>query len=182
MKSLPPFMPRFKGPWTDEKGPRKTNLHIDGMDGPYRNSQPKLKEKKSNSQIIYQALRLWPEGRGISVVGEAAQVCTPLIKAILYSRPFLAHPSTHKFGKSCGKQSHCRKLTFFCWTLVHGKILTGENLEKRGIEGPFICPLCCENNETILQLFFECNYARTVWGMLTEPWFGRVEIPSNVQI
>jgi len=64
---------------------------------------------------------------------------------------------------------------------VHGKILTGGNLEKRGIEGPFICPLCCENNETILHLFFECNYAKTEWSMLTEPWFGKVEIPSNMQ-
>ena len=64
---------------------------------------------------------------------------------------------------------------------MHGKILTGENFEKRGIEGLFTCPLCCENNETILHLFFECNYARTMWRMLTEPWFGRVEIPGNVQ-
>ena len=64
---------------------------------------------------------------------------------------------------------------------MHGKILTGENLEKKGIEGPFICPLCCENNETNLHLFFECNYARTMWSMLTKLWFGRVEILGNVQ-
>ena len=59
---------------------------------------------------------------------------------------------------------------------MHGKILTGENLEKKGIEGPFICPL-----ETNLHLFFECNYAKTMSSMLTEPWFGKVEIPGNVQ-
>ena len=73
------------------------------------------------------------------------------------------------------------KIDILCWTLVHGKILTSENLEKRGIEGPFRCPLCCDNKETILHLFFECNYAKIVWSMLTEPWFDKVEIPGNAQ-
>lgn len=33
------------------------------------------------------------------------------------------------------------KVKFFIWTLVHGKILTGENLVKRGFHDPFNCPL-----------------------------------------
>ena len=29
------------------------------------------------------------------------------------------------------------KIDVFCWTLAHGKVLIGENLEMRGIVGPF---------------------------------------------
>jgi hypothetical protein len=33
------------------------------------------------------------------------------------------------------------KVNFFFWTLVHNKILTGDNLEKRNIAGPHRCVL-----------------------------------------
>ena len=39
------------------------------------------------------------------------------------------------------------KIDLFTWTLLHGKILTGDNLEKRGFMGPFHFPLCSAANE-----------------------------------
>ena len=88
------------------------NLHSDGMDGTFQNVWQKLKEKKNSLSISYQGQCRWKEGRGIIMVGEAARDDTPLSKDIMYTRPFLVHPSTHKSGKSCGKQSRCQKLTF----------------------------------------------------------------------
>lgn len=40
------------------------------------------------------------------------------------------------------KSEYLPKVKFFNWTLRKGKILTAENLRKRGILGPFICCLC----------------------------------------
>ena len=38
------------------------------------------------------------------------------------------------------------KIDMFSWTLMHQRLLTGENLEKKGMAGPFRCPLCAENS------------------------------------
>ena len=39
---------------------------------------------------------------------------------------------------------NCRtlpKIEMFIWTLMHQRVLTSENLEKRGFASPFRCPL-----------------------------------------
>lgn len=58
------------------------------------------------------------------------------------------------------------KVNFFTWPLAHRKILTGENLIKRGIVGPHRCPLCCQAEETIYHLFIECNFAKHTWSLM----------------
>ena len=55
------------------------------------------------------------------------------------------------------------KIDVFIWTLIHQRLLTGENLEKRGIAGPFRCPLCAENSESISHLFLKCPYTTLIW-------------------
>ena len=55
------------------------------------------------------------------------------------------------------------KIDVFTWTLLHLRLLTGENLERRGIAGPFRCPLCVVNTETITNLFFNCPYSVSIW-------------------
>ena len=55
------------------------------------------------------------------------------------------------------------KIDVFMWTLIHQRLLTGENLEKRGIVGPFRCPLCAVNSESISHLFFNCTYTVSIW-------------------
>ena len=74
------------------------------------------------------------------------------------------------------------KIDIFSWTVLHGKILTGDNLQKRGIEVLFIYSLCWVNSETIEHIFFFCEFAREVWDQFTIPWFGKVEFAGNVQI
>ena len=74
------------------------------------------------------------------------------------------------------------KIDIFCWTVLHNRIFTRENLQKRGIEGAFRFPLCRVNYETMLYLFFICPFARAVWGQLTILWFGKVEFPGNIHL
>eukprot|EP00253_Pinus_taeda_P006872 PITA_06872 len=57
------------------------------------------------------------------------------------------------------------KVNFFFWTLIHNKILIGNNLEKRNIAGPHRCELCRSNHETSQHLFLDCNFTKEVWGL-----------------
>ena len=66
--------------------------------------------------------------------------------------------------------------------MLHGRILTGDNLQKSGIEGPFRCPLYRVNFESIAHFFFFFDFTREVWDLLTISWFGKVEFFGNVQL
>jgi ribonuclease HI/exonuclease III len=59
------------------------------------------------------------------------------------------------------------KVDLFIWTLAHKSIPTGENLKRRGWEGPFRCPLCCQEEETMDHLLLNCNYSKEVWKKIT---------------
>jgi hypothetical protein len=45
------------------------------------------------------------------------------------------------------------KINTFCWTMIHGNILTEENIKKRGIHGPSHHELCSSNEEYIQHFF-----------------------------
>ena len=72
------------------------------------------------------------------------------------------------------------KIEIFNWTLMHGRILTGENLEKRGIVGPFRFPLCADAAETINHLFLNCPYATTVWMEVLKRWGNGRYLPVHI--
>eukprot|EP00253_Pinus_taeda_P030665 PITA_30665 len=55
------------------------------------------------------------------------------------------------------------KIKFFTWLLLKGKVLTAENLSKRGINGPSRCPNCCSAEETMYHLFIDCPFAKRCW-------------------
>jgi hypothetical protein len=46
---------------------------------------------------------------------------------------------------------------------VENKILTCENLQTRGLEGPNCCHLCFQDNENINHLFIHCSFTKSVW-------------------
>lgn len=58
------------------------------------------------------------------------------------------------------------KIKFFIWLLLKGKILTAENLRRRGIIGPSKCPNCCKSEETMHHLFIECPVVVDCWGKM----------------
>ena len=61
------------------------------------------------------------------------------------------------------------KVDLFIWTLAHKSIPTGENLKRRGWEGPFRCPLCRQEEETTDHLLLNCNYSKEVWKQMIGP-------------
>jgi hypothetical protein len=63
------------------------------------------------------------------------------------------------------------KINLFCWTLMHGKILTGEILMKRGFHDPFLCALCQRNYESIQHLFWECPFSKKIWATIYQGGF-----------
>ena len=55
------------------------------------------------------------------------------------------------------------KINSFIWTLMHNKLLTTENLRKRGIAGPSRCALCNSEAETSNHIFLQCSISLKFW-------------------
>eukprot|EP00253_Pinus_taeda_P003328 PITA_03328 len=76
------------------------------------------------------------------------------------------------------------KVKFFNWLLLKGKVLTAENLNKRGINGPSRCPNCCSAEETIQHLFLDCPFAKQCWISLSSlgniNWQHQQSIPETI--
>eukprot|EP00253_Pinus_taeda_P028450 PITA_28450 len=76
------------------------------------------------------------------------------------------------------------KVKFFNWLLLKGKVLTAENLKKRGIIGPSRCPNCCSAEETIQHLFLDCSFAKQCWISLSSlgniNWQPHQSIPETI--
>jgi ribonuclease HI len=72
-------------------------------------------------------------------------------------------PPNPALWKSIWSLKTIPKIDLFLWTLSHSSIQTGENLQKKGWEGPFRCPLCQQAEETSNHLLLNCNFSREVW-------------------
>jgi len=55
------------------------------------------------------------------------------------------------------------KVIMFIWLMLEQKILTWENLIKRGIIGLSRCALCRNSEETVFHLFVECKFTKNIW-------------------
>ena len=58
------------------------------------------------------------------------------------------------------------KLGFFAWEASWGKVLTLDQLKRRGISLVNRCCLCEENEETIDHLLIHCSRAKILWDIL----------------
>ena len=58
------------------------------------------------------------------------------------------------------------KLSFFAWEASWGKVLTLDQLKRRGITLVNRCFLCEENEETIDHLLIHCSRAKMLWDLL----------------
>jgi hypothetical protein len=61
-----------------------------------------------------------------------------------------------------------QKIKLFSWLLIEDKLLTWNNLQKRGWYGPGFCHLCKGNEESGIHLFVHCPFTRTVWKKIKE--------------
>ncbi|KAG2729847.1 hypothetical protein I3760_01G267900 [Carya illinoinensis] len=57
------------------------------------------------------------------------------------------------------------KAAFFVWTAVLGKILTTDNLRRRGLIIVDWCCLCRNNGETVDHLLLHCKFASEIWNL-----------------
>jgi ribonuclease HI len=55
------------------------------------------------------------------------------------------------------------KIKLFIWLAVENKILTWDNLQGRGWEGPNICYLCFKEPESVNHLLNTCPFTQKVW-------------------
>jgi hypothetical protein len=55
------------------------------------------------------------------------------------------------------------KVSIFLWLTVQNRILTWDNLKKRGFIGPSICTLCQQQEETMEHLLNSCHYNQWIW-------------------
>jgi hypothetical protein len=55
------------------------------------------------------------------------------------------------------------KVSTFLWLIIHNRILTWDNLRKRGFTGPSMCILYQAQEETKEHLFNGCSYSQAIW-------------------
>jgi hypothetical protein len=55
------------------------------------------------------------------------------------------------------------KCRFFAWTLLHKRVLTADNLQKRGWQSNPICCLCNSSPETSVHMCKDCTFTEKVW-------------------
>ena len=58
---------------------------------------------------------------------------------------------------------HWPKITLFLWLLTRGRIMTWENLGRRGMLGPSVCVMCLKAEETTSHLLQVCEWDKEVW-------------------
>lgn len=51
----------------------------------------------------------------------------------------------------------------FLWLLHHDKLWCNDQLQRRGWENGYFCPLCLRNLETSIHLLWECPISLQVW-------------------
>lgn len=71
-------------------------------------------------------------------------------------------PTEKRWCKLWG-QGHWPKITLFLWLLMRGRILTWENLRRRGMLGSSVCVMCQKVEKTIEHLLQGYEWAREVW-------------------
>ncbi len=55
------------------------------------------------------------------------------------------------------------RVKLFLWLAAKNRILTADNLAKRGWIGPSICVLCGDNQENLHHLLLDCRYTKALW-------------------
>jgi hypothetical protein len=55
------------------------------------------------------------------------------------------------------------KVSTFLWLIAHNRVLTWDNLRRRGFIGPSICALCQQQEETKEHLFNRCPFSQSIW-------------------
>lgn len=61
-----------------------------------------------------------------------------------------------------------KDLKIFAWLVFYNKILTSDNMVKRGWNLPSMCFLCRRECESVKHMFSECNFSLEVYMKVSE--------------
>ena len=81
-----------------------------------------------------------------------------------------------KFNSQVWKTKAPLNVKIFTWLTLHNKIITRENLSKKGWVGPLHCVFSNAHTETFLHLLLHCPFVNTIWNFLT--WSTNSELNS----
>jgi hypothetical protein len=73
-----------------------------------------------------------------------------------------------------------KRVALFVWTAALGKILTHDNLRRRGIVVVEWCVMCKKHGESVDHLLLHCDVARVVWSFFYSLFGVEWVIPSSV--
>ena len=73
------------------------------------------------------------------------------------------------------------RVSFFIWTVTWGRILTCDNLMRRGYTMVGRCCLCCSDGETVDHLLLHCPSSHVLWSFLFRSFHVNWVIPRNVK-
>ena len=76
--------------------------------------------------------------------------------------------------------NHWPKVEYFLWLLSYRKILTWDQLQKRGMHGPSICYMCRKTNESIEHLLNSCEIAETMWNGIARTFMKTYRDNTNI--
>ncbi|XP_071690644.1 uncharacterized protein [Rutidosis leptorrhynchoides] len=69
-----------------------------------------------------------------------------------------------------------QKINIFIWRVLHGRIPTRVELDKRGVDlDSILCPLCNLHRESIEHILFHCSKSSNVWKAILQWW----NLPNN---
>jgi len=71
-------------------------------------------------------------------------------------------------------------VAFFVWTAALEKILTHDNLRRRGVVVVEWCVMCKKHGESVNHLLLHCNVARVVWSSFSSLFGVEWVMPSSV--
>jgi hypothetical protein len=97
-----------------------------------------------------------------------------MLRAIPYA------PPCPTLWKGLWKQKCIPKIDLFNWLLCHNRVLTTDNLMRKGFHGPSRCSLCLGNEENAQHIMLECNFALEVWGEVLSHWSVDTTLPSSI--
>jgi hypothetical protein len=72
------------------------------------------------------------------------------------------------------------RVAFFMWTATWGRILTCDNLKKKGMALAGWCCMCKNADETVVHLLLHCSIARQIWGFVFQFVGINWVLPSHV--